>query len=100
MTNLKNAGVEYVEGEASFENKNTIKADGKSFSAKHIVVASGATAPSGNFKGAEHCITSDGVFAMDKLPKSISILGAGYIGVEMAGIMASFGVETTLVARS
>ena len=36
---------------------------------------------------------------MEQLPKSIVIIGGGYIGTEMAGIMASFGVKTTLLVR-
>jgi pyruvate/2-oxoglutarate dehydrogenase complex dihydrolipoamide dehydrogenase (E3) component len=36
---------------------------------------------------------------MEKLPKSIVIIGGGYIGTEMAGIMGSFGVKTTLLVR-
>jgi glutathione reductase (NADPH) len=36
---------------------------------------------------------------MENLPKSMVIIGGGYIGTEMAGIMASFGVQTTLLVR-
>jgi glutathione reductase (NADPH) len=52
-----------------------------------------------SLEGVEHCISSDDIFAMEKLPKSIVIIGGGYIGTEMAGIMTSFGVKTTLIAR-
>jgi glutathione reductase (NADPH) len=45
-----------------------------------------------DFQGIEHCITSDDIFSFEKLPKSMVIIGGGYIGTEMAGIMASFGV--------
>ena len=51
------------------------------------------------FKGEEHCITSDDIFAMEQLPKSMVIIGGGYIGTEMAGIMAAFGVKVTLLVR-
>ena len=70
------------------------------FSADHILIASGSKSiiPS-NLQGAEHCVTSDDIFAMDQLPKSIVIIGGGYIGTEMAGIMGSFGVKTTLLVR-
>jgi glutathione reductase (NADPH) len=45
-------------------------------------------------------MNSDDVFAMEKLPESIIVLGGGYIAVEMAQIMAAFGVKTTLLARN
>lgn len=44
-------------------------------------------------------MTSDGFFAMEKLPESMIVLGGGYIGVEMAQIMNTFGVKTTLLVR-
>jgi glutathione reductase (NADPH) len=64
------------------------------------MIASGSQsiAPSA-FQGVEHCITSDEIFSMENLPKSMVIIGGGYIGTEMAGIMASFGVQTTLLVR-
>ncbi len=37
---------------------------------------------------------------MEQLPKSIVVVGGGYIGVELAQILNSFGVKTTLIARS
>jgi glutathione reductase (NADPH) len=51
------------------------------------------------FQGEEHCIMSDDIFSMEKLPKSMVIIGGGYIGTEMAGIMAAFGVKVTLLVR-
>lgn len=51
------------------------------------------------FEGIEHCISSDDIFSMEKLPKSMVVVGGGYIGVEMSQIMHAFGVETTLLVR-
>ncbi len=73
-----------------------------SYSADHVMIASGSKSflpPQSAFTGHEHCINSDDIFAMDKLPKSIVIIGGGYIGTEMAGIMAAFGVKVTLLVR-
>jgi len=44
-------------------------------------------------------MNSDDIFEMKELPKSIICIGGGYIGVEMAQIMAALGVKVTLVAR-
>jgi glutathione reductase (NADPH) len=50
------------------------------------LIASGSTPEEGAFEGKEHCITSDDVFAMEELPKSIVVIGGGYIAIEMAQI--------------
>ena len=49
--------------------------------------------------GAEYGITSDGFFDIEKLPKKIAFVGAGYIAVELAGVMNAIGVETHMVIR-
>ena len=45
-------------------------------------------------------MTSDDFFDMEVLPESMVVIGGGYIGVELAQIMAAFGVRVTLVVRS
>ena len=54
----------------------------------------------GMFPGSKWCMTSDDIFKMEELPKSMAILGGGYIAVEMAGIMQALGVNVTLIVRS
>ena len=49
--------------------------------------------------GAGHAITSNEAFHLDSLPKSILIVGGGYIAVEFAGIFNGLGVDTTLLYR-
>lgn len=48
------------------------------------MIASGSYPERGQFEGAEHCMTSDDFFAMEELPKSIVVIGGGYIGIELA----------------
>lgn len=67
--------------------------------AEHILIASGSKPRTPQFEGAEHCWTSDDIFNIEKLPKSVTVLGGGYIGVEMSQILTGFGVDTTLVSR-
>jgi glutathione reductase (NADPH) len=52
-----------------------------------------------NIPGAEHAITSDGFFAMDRLPKQVAIVGSGYIAVELAGVLNSLGTHVTMYLR-
>ena len=49
--------------------------------------------------GKEHIISSDGFFELEALPASCAVIGAGYIAVEMAGILCALGSETSLLVR-
>ncbi|MFR9373610.1 glutathione-disulfide reductase, partial [Streptococcus pneumoniae] len=66
---------------------------------KHIVIATGAHPSIPNIPGAELGGSSDDVFAWEELPESVAILGAGYIAVELAGVLHTFGVKTDLFVR-
>ncbi len=49
--------------------------------------------------GAELGITSDGFFELDALPARVAIVGAGYIAVELAGVLCALGSDVTLFLR-
>src|SRR5690606_30274262 len=67
--------------------------------AKTILVATGGQVFRPDIPGIEHTITSDEAFKLKTLPKSIVLVGGGYIAVEFAGIFNGLGVDTTLVYR-
>lgn len=96
---LTNAGVETITGFASFVDSHTVQVGERRFSAKKILIATGGEPFIPDFPGSEYAISSNEAFALEKLPKSICIVGAGYIAVEFAGIMAGLGVKTTLIHR-
>ncbi len=99
---LKGAGVELFRERAEVVDAHTVKlADGRTFTAERILIAVGGTpfTPT-DIDGHEHIITSDDIFEIEQLPKSIVIGGGGYIAVEFAHIFAGLGVETHLVYRS
>lgn len=96
---LSNAGVSTYQGFASFVDANTVLVGGKTITAKQILIATGGKPFIPEFSGSEHAISSNEAFAFQSLPKSICIVGAGYIAVEFAGIMAGLGVKTTLIHR-
>ena len=73
---------------------------GRTISAGKILVATGAWPVMPEFPGAEHCITSNEVFDLPRLPKRVVIAGAGYIALEFAGIFNALGSEVTVVNRS
>ena len=97
--NFNRNGVDYIEGYARFVDKNTVEVNGEHIRAKHIVIASGSYAFIPNVPGSELGGTSDDVFAWEELPESVSIIGAGYIAVELAGVLHALGVKTDLFVR-
>jgi glutathione reductase (NADPH) len=88
-----------INGFASFVDKNTLEIDGKQYTADHILIATGGRPTVPNIPGAELGITSDGFFELTAQPKRVVVVGAGYIAVELAGVLHSLGSETHLVVR-
>ena len=101
---LAKNNVDVIRGFAQFVNKNTLEvtfADGttEQVTADHILIATGGRPSIPAIKGAEYGIDSNGVFALTELPKHTAVVGAGYIAVELAGVLNSLGVETHLFVR-
>lgn len=49
--------------------------------------------------GKELCIDSDGFFELEQLPRKVAVVGAGYIAVELAGVLNALGADTTIFTR-
>ena len=96
---FKRNGVDLIEGHAEFVDSHTVSVNGELIRAKHIVIATGSHPSIPNIPGAELGGSSDDVFAWEELPESVAILGAGYIAVELAGVLHTFGVKTDLFVR-
>ena len=80
-------------GFASFVDRNSINVNGEIYSGKRILIASGSHAWIPANPGCkEYGMTSDGFFELETIPKKVAIVGAGYIGVELAGIFHHLGV--------
>lgn len=97
---LANSGVETFDLRAKLVDANTVElSDGSRKSAKTILIATGGRPVMPEIPGAELGITSNDVFHLETLPKSILIIGGGYIACEFAGIMNGLGVKTTQYYR-
>ena len=97
--NLSKNGVEVIKGFAKFVDTNTVEVNGELITADHILIATGGHPILPDIKGAEYGIDSDGFFALNELPKRVAIVGAGYIAVEIAGVLNSLGAEVHLYVR-
>lgn len=99
---LENNNVHIYKSRATFIDNHTLElsATGERVSAEKILIATGAkVAPNTTIEGGNFCLTSNEIFDLDELPKSIVIVGGGYIGVEFANIFHELGVKTTLLHR-
>lgn len=93
--------VEIVKDRATLAGPNSIAlGDGRTVTAKTILIAVGATPMVPRCEGAEHGITSNEVFHLDALPSRVVIAGAGYIANEFAGIFNELGCRVTIAVRS
>ncbi len=91
--------VDVIKGWASFVDNHTVQVGDRTITAKHITIATGGKPYIPSILGSEHILDSDGFFALQKQPKKVVIVGAGYIAVELAGLLNALGSETHLVVR-
>lgn len=83
------------------ESKVTIISDYNVYEAKNAIIATGSTPVElSNLKfDHENILSSDDIFKLDKLPKSVTIIGSGAVGAEWAYIFASFGCDVKIVEK-
>lgn len=90
-------GIDAFHGGARFTARNEVRVDGKTLRARHIVIATGAEPATVPIPGHEHLATNEDFLALDTLPASIVLVGAGYIGLEFATIAAAAGARVILL---
>ncbi len=95
-------GAKVVFGPPCFADEHAIKLNGHTYSAKNWVIATGSSAaiPPINGLAETPFITNREIFSLNRLPKSMIILGAGPIAIEMAQAFARLGSQVTVVQRS
>jgi dihydrolipoamide dehydrogenase len=98
---LKNNGVEVVRGRASLRNSREIDVDGKLLETKKMILAMGSTLTLPDVPGLEEAsLTTDQLLEMTEIPPSVLITGSGYIEIEMASLLNSFGCKVVLASDS
>lgn len=97
---LGNAGVQTYDARATVADAHTVAlSTGEHFTAKHILVATGGWPVKPDLPGAEEALTSNEIFHLEDLPRSILIIGGGYIASEFACILNGLGVQVTQYYR-
>ena len=97
---LNGSDVEIFDARATLKDPHTVAlSTGEEKTAKHILVATGGKPTRPDMPNAELGLVSNDIFLMEELPKSVLIIGGGYIACEFACILNGLGVEVTQYYR-
>jgi glutathione reductase (NADPH) len=96
---LENAKVTIMRTRAVVRGSHEVETGGRTYTARHILVATGSWPQVPGIPGRELAITSNEAFHLERLPASVIVVGGGYIAVEFASIFNGLGVKTTLAYR-
>lgn len=99
---LKKNGVTYIKGYASFDTPNSLKIDGgNAISAKNIIIASGSVpsqVPGGFLPiDEQRVVSSTGIMELQQIPKSLAVIGAGVIGLELGSVFSRLGTDVNII---
>jgi glutathione reductase (NADPH) len=96
---LSDSKVELIDGRGKLVDAHTVEVDGRRYTAKYILVATGGWPELPDIPGIELAITSNEALELPALPQRVAIVGGGYIGVEFAGIFNAAGSKVTMLLR-
>ncbi|KTD46161.1 glutathione-disulfide reductase [Legionella quateirensis] len=96
---FKQFHITHINGRGALHEQNSVRVDNTIYKADHIIIATGGEPSLPNINGIQHVIDSDGFFSLTKQPQKVAIIGSGYIGVELAGVLNALGSETHLLMR-
>ncbi|VDM61892.1 unnamed protein product [Angiostrongylus costaricensis] len=97
--NLNSSKVDLIRGFGTFADDGIVEVNGEKFKGKYTLIAVGGYPTIPNIPGAELGIDSNGFFELNELPRKAVVVGAGYIAVELAGVLANLGSDTHLIIR-
>lgn len=97
--NLELDGVKWIRGWARLLGERRVAVGNEVYSAEHLLLAPGGRPKVPEIKGSALGITSDEFFELEEQPRSVAIVGGGYIAVELTGLLRTLGSEVTLVLR-
>ena len=98
-TLLKTSGVRLLEGRARVLDAHTVEVAGRTYTAAHILVATGGWPTLPAIPGIQHCITSNEALELSDLPRRVLVVGGGYVAAEFTGIFHGVGSKVILAYR-
>ncbi len=96
---LRKLGIRHVAEPAHFVEPHVLESAGRRYRAAHVVIGTGSRPRALGVPGAELAIDSDGFFRLEARPRRVALIGGGYIGVELAGVLHALGSNVELIAR-
>ncbi|XDD51794.1 dihydrolipoyl dehydrogenase [Leptospira sp. WS92.C1] len=98
----RNPNIDYIQGTASFVSDKVIRVNGEELTAERIFIAAGARPSIPNIPGLEGTpyMTSREALRKTDLPKSLIVVGGGFIALELGFAYSSFGSDVTFLVRS
>ncbi|PHS68723.1 MAG: glutathione-disulfide reductase [Methylophaga sp.] len=96
---LERANVDVKTGRGRIVDAHTVEVAGKQYTTERILLAVGGQPSIPDFSGNEYVVSSNEIFDLDKFPERVVVVGAGYIGVEFAGIFNGLGAKVTQLHR-
>ena len=95
-------GFDLIKGEAKFVDENTVEVNGEKLSAQRFLIATGASSSIPTISGLEDVdyLTSTTLLELKKVPKRLTVIGSGYIGLELGQLFHNLGSEVTLIQRN
>jgi len=98
---LQNNGVEVVKGHAVIKSPQEVEVDGRIIETKKIIIATGSSLVTPEVPGLKKAaMTTDDVLEMTAIPESVLVCGSGYIEVEMAFLLNTFGCKVVMATES
>jgi dihydrolipoamide dehydrogenase len=96
---IKSRGITVVEGEGTLTSPTTVEVAGTTYTGRNVVLATGSYSKSlpGLDIDGERVLTSEQALRLDRVPRSVVVLGGGVIGCEFASVWKSFGADVTIV---
>lgn len=94
---IADSDITLIEGYARFVDQRSVEVDGQIYTADHIVIATGGQPIVPPVPGADLGLTSDDFFNLTQQPERVAVIGGGYIGVELSGVLHALGSDVTLV---
>jgi glutathione reductase (NADPH) len=98
-TNLAKSKVTVLRGWGRLLDAHTIEVGDERLTAGRVVLAPGGRPHRSTIPGAELGLDSDGFFALAARPQRVTVVGGGFIAVELAGVFAALGSEVSIVVR-